>query len=168
MPAPIGNKYALGCKTSGRPSKYKPEYCEKVIALGKEGKSPAQIAYHLDITRDDINHWIKAHDEFCTAMKLAKIAEQNWWEETGKNALHADKFQAAVWKKSMEARFREDYTERHDVSTKLDENQAESIMEIARFMAYTLASAVSQIDQKNGEVIDVVPQQLDNYQNNET
>jgi len=100
--------------TAGRPSLYKPEYCETVVELGKQGKSPAQIAARLGVDRVSLYDWASAHPEFSTALTRAKVEEQNWWEDVGQSALTADKFQASVWAKSMQARFREDYTERRE------------------------------------------------------
>jgi hypothetical protein len=95
-------------------SKYKPEYCEQVIALGKEGKSPAEMCAHFDISRQTIDNWAETHPDFLEAYTRAKVHCQAWWEKTGRESLFMDKFNAPVWKKSMEARFREDYTERQE------------------------------------------------------
>lgn len=100
---------------AGRPSKYEPSCCETVIELGKAGKSVAQMCAHFDISRQTIDNWAEAHPEFLEALSRAKMHAQSWWEEQGVSGMTADKFNAAVWKKSMEARFREDYTERHEV-----------------------------------------------------
>lgn len=99
----------------GRPSKYVPSNCEMVIELGKAGKSLAQMCAHFDISRQTIDNWAEAYPEFLEALSRAKMHAQSWWEEQGVAGMTADKFNAAVWKKSMEARFREDYTERHEV-----------------------------------------------------
>jgi transposase-like protein len=103
---------------AGRPSKYKPEYCEEVIALGKEGKSPVQMCAHFDISRQTLDNWAAEHSEFLEALTRAKTHCQAWWEKAGQEGmfLGGGGFNAAVWKKSMEARFREDYTERQEVA----------------------------------------------------
>jgi hypothetical protein len=33
----------------GRPSLYKPEYCKRIVELGKQGKTKSQMAAALDI-----------------------------------------------------------------------------------------------------------------------
>jgi len=98
----------------GRPSLYRPEYCEKVIELGKQGCSPAEIASELDVDRATLIRWSDEYEEFRTAMTRAKVHEQAWWERAGKAGMIADKFNAQVWTKSVTARFREDYTEKRD------------------------------------------------------
>jgi hypothetical protein len=98
-----------------RPSKYEPSYCDVVVELGKAGKSLAQMCANFDISRQTIDNWAEAHPEFLEALSRAKMHAQSWWEEQGVSGMTADKFNAAVWKKSMEARFREDYTERQEI-----------------------------------------------------
>lgn len=98
--------------TRGRPSTYDPSYCARVIALGAEGKSPEQISAAIDVPRTTMLSWAETYPEFSTALTRAKELEQDWWETIGQTALFADKFQASVWAKSMQARFREKYTEK--------------------------------------------------------
>lgn len=99
----------------GRPSVYDPAFCDQVIELGKMGKSKAQMCAHFDISRQTIDNWADAHPEFLEALSRAMVHAQAWWEDKGVDGMESDKFNAAVWKKSMEARFREDYTERRQV-----------------------------------------------------
>jgi len=100
----------------GRPSLYKPEYCEKVIELGRKGCSPAEIASHFDVDRATLKNWADENPEFFAALTRAKNHEQAWWEKAGKAGMIADKFNAQVWTKSVAARFREDYTERKELT----------------------------------------------------
>ena len=103
---------------TGRPTLYKPEYCEEVIALGKEGKSLAQMCAHFDISRQTIDNWGKDHPEFLDALTRARVHMQAKLEELGFAGLANKEFNAAVWKTTMAARFREDYTERKEVENK--------------------------------------------------
>src|SRR5690606_23308563 len=48
----------------GRPTKYDPAMCEQVIELGEAGKSKAQIARSLGVTRETIDIWAREHQEF--------------------------------------------------------------------------------------------------------
>lgn len=101
---------------AGRPSIYDPSYCDVVIELGKEGKSLAQMCAHFDIARSTIDNWADLNPEFSEALSRARAHAQAWWEDKGMAGLTADKFNSAVWTKSMQARFREDYTERQEVT----------------------------------------------------
>ena len=98
-----------------RESDYKQEYCDEVVKLGKEGKSVAQMCAHFDICRQTIDNWAKANPPFLEALTRAKTHMQAKLEEMGFNGLTNREFNAPVWKKTMEARFREDYTERKEV-----------------------------------------------------
>lgn len=95
----------------GRPSGYKPEYCEVAIDLGRQGKSPASIAAYLNVPRETLYDWKEVHPEFSTALRMAKTQEQNYWEEMGQSFIGTPGFNSTVWKVSMAARFRHDYTE---------------------------------------------------------
>lgn len=96
----------------GRPSKYKPEYCEQIIELGKEGKSIAQMAAAFDVDKASIFDWAAAHEDFSTALARAKAYSQTWWEDAAQKNLSDRNFNAQLWLKSVASRFREDYTEK--------------------------------------------------------
>ncbi|MBX3583564.1 MAG: hypothetical protein KF810_16890 [Rhizobiaceae bacterium] len=98
-----------------RPSTYLPSYCDDVIKLGKEGKSKAQMASFFDVSRQTIDNWADANPEFLEALNRAMAHCQAWWEDKGQTGMEKAGFNAAVWKKSVEARFRDDYTERKEV-----------------------------------------------------
>ncbi len=101
---------------AGRPSEYLPENCEVVIDLGKAGKSLAQIASHFDVSKATIINWSEVHPEFSTALSRARAHSQTWWENRAQTDGLTREFNGMVWSKSVQARFREDYTERHEVA----------------------------------------------------
>ena len=100
---------------AGRPSKYDPKLCKRVLELGREGKSYEQISAAIDVPRSTMDSWSRVHPEFSAALTRAKELEHAWWEEIGQSALFADKFQHAVWAKSMQARFRDKYTDKQQL-----------------------------------------------------
>lgn len=102
----------------GQPTSYRPEYCQVVIELGKKGKSKVQMCAHFSISRQTIDNWAHSNPEFLEALNVAMVHCQDWWENAGMNGMfmNAAQFNAAIWKKSMEARFREDYTEQKAVA----------------------------------------------------
>jgi len=114
----------------GRPSKYDESYCEIVVDLGKAGKSKAQMCAHFDISRQTIDNWAQQNPEFLEALSRATVHAQAWWEDKGVEGLTSREFNAPVWKKSMEARFREDYTERReDAVTHKADDSVSALME---------------------------------------
>lgn len=96
----------------GRPSKYKPEFCEQILELGRQGKSIAQMAAAFDVDKASIYDWAAAHEEFSTALARAKTYSQTWWEDKAQQNLGTRDFNAQLWLKSVASRFRDDYTEK--------------------------------------------------------
>jgi hypothetical protein len=101
---------------AGRPSTYDKKYCEQVVELGKQGMSPVEIACEIGVPRTTMLSWADKHEEFSTALTRAKEWEQVWWERKGREGMVSNCFNAQVWKTSMQARFREDYTERKELT----------------------------------------------------
>jgi hypothetical protein len=93
----------------GRPTKYEPWMIDKAIELGKQGDSLAGIAAGLGIAKITLNAWRKENPEFSAAISLAQTYAQKHWEDIGKGALYADKFQAAVYNKRIAGQFSDDY-----------------------------------------------------------
>lgn len=101
--------------SGGRPSVYDPAMCEKVIELGKQGKSVTQIACALDVVKQTLHNWMDQHPEFLDAMTRARAFSQSWWEEMGQAGLTTPGFNASLWAKNVSCRFREDYSEPKNV-----------------------------------------------------
>jgi hypothetical protein len=110
----------------GRPSLYRPEYCEAVIELGKEGRSIAGMAAHFDVGRNTIDEWAAVHPEFSEALTRAKVHAQSWWEQQGVSGMREKTFNARVWEISVRSRFRDDYTERKEVDANVQVTDAPS------------------------------------------
>jgi len=99
----------------GRPSKYDPAFCERVIELGKLGKSVEQIACELNVGTKTLYNWRDENPEFLHALDMAKEFEQNWWETIAQTHMieeqGAAKLNASIWSRSMAARFPKKYRE---------------------------------------------------------
>jgi transposase-like protein len=93
----------------GRPSLYDPALCDKVIELGKLGKSTEQIASILGFSLRVFYKWRDEYEEFMQALEDAKQYEQYWWEEQAQAYLienkESDKINTQMWSRSMAARF---------------------------------------------------------------
>jgi Helix-turn-helix domain of resolvase len=114
----------------GRPTDYRAEYCERVIELGREGKSPSQIARDLDVARDTLYNWAEAHPEFLAAFTRAGHLAQAWFEDMGQAGLTMPGFNASLWSKQVSSRFREDYTDRQELTGKNGKDLLPTTIEI--------------------------------------
>lgn len=104
---------------AGRPTLYRPQFCDVVIKAGKLGKSKAQMASALDVSRGTLDDWAKANPEFADAIVRAREHAMAWWEEKGRTHLiekpMGKKINAQLWSRSMAARFPDDYRENSKV-----------------------------------------------------
>lgn len=69
---------------AGRPTDYRPEYCEAVIEHMKEGASLTSFAASVNCARSTINEWCDKNPEFSEAVKAAKAHCATWWETQGR------------------------------------------------------------------------------------
>lgn len=96
----------------GRPSLYRPEYCERVLEFGREGMSVVEMAAEIGVSRNSLEErWPAAHEEFREAFARARELSQAWWERQGRVGLTAERFNAQVYSRSMAARFPKDWRE---------------------------------------------------------
>lgn len=100
----------------GRPSKYDPTYNDKVIELGKQGKSFEQMASILGVGITTFKRWREEHEEFRTALEDAQGFAQTWWEDMAQSYLveskDTEKLNTGLWSRSMAARFPNNYSDR--------------------------------------------------------
>lgn len=76
---------------AGQPTKYKPEYCEELIAHMSEGYSLESFAGKIGVCRDTLYAWRDAHSEFSDSIKKGKDAAQYKWERKLHLAIHDPK-----------------------------------------------------------------------------
>jgi hypothetical protein len=100
----------------GRPSKYDPIYNDKVIELGKLGKSFEQMSSILGIGITTLKRWREEHEEFRASLEDAHGFAQTWWEDMAQSYLveskDTEKLNTGLWSRSMAARFPANYSDR--------------------------------------------------------
>jgi len=69
----------------GRPTKYKPEYCDLIIEHMSEGASITSFAAEIGVARSTIDEWANNYPEFSGAVKIGKAKCAAWWEKLGRN-----------------------------------------------------------------------------------
>lgn len=98
----------------GRPSKYDPEMCARVLGLGAQGKSKAQMAAALGVAGSTFRVWVNEHDEFRRAVEDAAEAAQAWWEDLGQTMAESGEGSASAFIFQMKNRFSRDYRDAQD------------------------------------------------------
>lgn len=115
LPAPQPERDFLG-----RPTKYDPSACAKVVALGQGGCSRTEIFAELGIGWNTFLRWEAEYPDFRQAIQDAKRFEQAWWEKAGRAAMfkipmmiggkqQTLDFNSAGYAFAMENRFPQDY-----------------------------------------------------------
>lgn len=99
---------------AGRPSKYDPKFCDKVIELGKQGASKAEMALELNIAYSTFDLWEHNKPEFSEAVKQARRLSQGWWEREGRKATFGASpgFNATSFIFNMKNRFSDDWRDK--------------------------------------------------------
>lgn len=102
-------------KKVGRPTDYKPEYCEKIIELGRLGMSKAQMAREFDVARMTLENWAAENPKFLDALTRARDLALAQWEDRGDQGLELQGFNAGLYAKIMSSRFPGDYSDHKKV-----------------------------------------------------
>lgn len=99
----------------GRPTKYRPKYCEQIIEFMAEGKSKEAFAGHIGVSRRRIPDWSKKHKEFGRAVEIGTAKSQNFWEELGIQMALSGQGNVTAWIFNMKNRF--GWRDKHDVTS---------------------------------------------------
>jgi transcriptional regulator with XRE-family HTH domain len=62
------------------PSKFKSEYCQRIVSFMAKGFSLTAFAGEIGVSRETIYGWEKQHAEFGDAVKRARAARVLYWE----------------------------------------------------------------------------------------
>jgi len=101
----------------GRPTLYKPEYCQTLIDHMSNGLSYESFAGVVGTAKQTIYDWEKAHPEFLDAKQRAFALSQVFWEQKGIDGLFSTSesdedgnrssksINASVWIFNMKNRF---------------------------------------------------------------
>jgi hypothetical protein len=104
---------------NGRPSNYKPTHCERVIKLGRQGKSLHQMSAALGVCFGTLNAWRDKYPEFQAALTRARELAQAWWENEGQKGIWSRDFNANGYRLQMLNRFPETWRDKPDVAVSL-------------------------------------------------
>ena len=65
---------------AGRPTKYKKEYCRRIVDAMSEGKSVLQFCAEQGVSKSSVYLWAQQHDEFSDALSRGKELGEAYWE----------------------------------------------------------------------------------------
>lgn len=90
----------------GRPSKYNPAMCERVVELMAQGYAKVEVAVDLGISRETLNAWSNDPEkpEFSDAVTKGEEASEAWWLGQGRSALREREFNHGLWYMNMKNR----------------------------------------------------------------
>jgi len=100
----------------GRPTGYRPEFCERIIELGKDGKTVAQIAREFDVSRSTVHLWREKFPEFSDAFTRARDLALAFWEDRGADGLGLAGFNAGLYSFLMRSWFVNDFAEKKELT----------------------------------------------------
>jgi hypothetical protein len=86
---------------TGRPMKYKPIFCGKIIEEMAQGKSKETVATELGITYQTFYNWAKRYSDFHYAVKVGEQLCKRWWLEQGRLNLCNKQFNHVLWMMNM-------------------------------------------------------------------
>lgn len=89
----------------GMPTKYKPEYCTKIIEMMSEGASKKEVAAEFGVARQNMLVWQDKYPEFGEAVTRAEELCEAWWEKQGRTHLQNKEFNHVLWYMNMKNRF---------------------------------------------------------------
>jgi hypothetical protein len=106
----------IGKPKRGRPSSYRAQFCDTIIELGRKGKSKAQMAAYLDVTRQKLDNWARQFPDFLDAMSRAGEYALAWWEEVGQTGMFmGHRFNDRAWSLQVRNRFPTEYKENKEL-----------------------------------------------------
>lgn len=73
-PRPFRAKWRPDDYVTGRPTLYRPEYCEAVIEFMGQGYDLSAFAGSIRVSRESAYRWISEHAEFRHAVEIGKAA----------------------------------------------------------------------------------------------
>ena len=130
---------------TGRPTKYRPEFCQMLVNHMADGGSFEGFAGKIRVSWEALYDWIEKHPEFLQAKKEGFTASKEFWEQT-----MADQARGKINGSStalifaLKNRFPKDYRDRTEVKhqayigdieddpERLDQSQLEEIAKITR------------------------------------
>jgi hypothetical protein len=72
MPAPKGNRFAVGNKGGGRHSQFNPKFTRRAELAGRAGFTDTELAELFDVSLSAVEKWKRQREDFRNALKIGK------------------------------------------------------------------------------------------------
>lgn len=97
----------------GRPTDYKPEYCQMLIEHMEEGYSYESFGGVIGVAEKTLYNWEKHHPEFLHSKEIGVQKSLIWWERVGRKGMMNDIpfFNDRIWRLNMINRFRSKWSD---------------------------------------------------------
>src|SRR5215471_7164651 len=79
--APFKQVRPMAKHPGGRPSTYRPEYCQAVVEFMAKGKSLSAFAGSIRRSRVQVYEWISLYPDFAEAVEVGRAARLVPWED---------------------------------------------------------------------------------------
>lgn len=83
--------------TMGRPSKYNPEFCDKLIEQSKKGKLVAEICSEWGISDATFYDWAKKKEDFSDAYKESRTHMRSFYQKLARENFENKNFNTTLW-----------------------------------------------------------------------
>ena len=101
----IEQVYVPKGKKQGRPTKYSPAMCKRVIEIMAQGRSRGNAATLMGITEFTFYDWMKNNPDFSKAVKIGDQLSLLWWMTMGQINIHNKDFNSTLYMMQMQNRF---------------------------------------------------------------
>ena len=101
----IEQVYTPKGKKQGRPTKYSPAMCKRVIEIMAQGRSRGNAATLMGITEVTFYDWMKNNPDFSKAVKIGDQLSLLWWMTMGQINIHNKDFNSTLYMMQMQNRF---------------------------------------------------------------
>jgi transposase len=101
----IEQVYAPKTKKVGRPTKYSPIMCKRVIEIMAQGRSRGNAATLMGLTEVTFYDWMKNNPDFSKAVKIGDQLSLLWWMTMGQINIHNKDFNSTLYMMQMQNRF---------------------------------------------------------------
>lgn len=135
----------------GRPTKYKPAFCQAIVMHGKQGMTVPEMADELDVSIQTLYEWKGVYPEFSEAFSRAQEAAEACWARKIREGLEKppSEYQGAANLKYMAQRFK-GWSEKAHIDTRemdpADESETPDLRGEARRAAFLLSKASQKAD----------------------